>query len=60
LLRAEKSESTFTTEYTFFRYEPVMKSHSSGERHDGLSGHEREPACKCRTASGIQLRGITE
>ena len=29
---------TLTTEYTFIRYEPVMWSHISGERHDGPLG----------------------
>ena len=29
---------TLTTEYTFIRYEPVMKSYISGKRHDGPLG----------------------
>ena len=48
-------KSTLTTEYTFFRYKPVMRSHISGERHDALKRAERKPACKSGTASWIAM-----
>jgi len=41
-----------TTEYTFIRYDPVIRSYSSSERGDGPKGSERQLACKSRTATG--------
>ena len=34
LLQQKRKQSTLTTEYTFIRYEPVMRSHISSERED--------------------------
>jgi hypothetical protein len=40
-----RKQSTLTTEYTFIRYEPVMRSHISSEREDGR---------KTRAAAGLK------